>query len=86
MTEKIEAGSLTSDHVGATVSVTWVNGKITSTVTDVLMSFTNVGSFVTLHFKSTKWQQGVFLGAPTDDGLRVGFRTTVTIGEKEADQ
>ncbi|KTS90690.1 hypothetical protein NS183_07865 [Microbacterium testaceum] len=86
MTENIvEAGSLTSDHIGATVSVTWKDGKITSTVTDRLTQFTNEGSLVTLHFKNTPFRASLsLLSTPPESGLRVGFRTPVTIEEVSA--
>lgn len=84
MTTEIEAGSLTSDHVGSVLSVTWKTGKITSTVTDRLKSFVNEGSFVTLRFKDTQWRPFSLVGTAQDEGLRVGFRAIVQIEEVSA--
>ncbi|MDF2046204.1 hypothetical protein P2P98_08540 [Microbacterium sp. Kw_RZR3] len=80
----VEAGRLTSDHIGVTVSVTWAEGNVTSTVTDQLQKFVNEGSFVTLFFKRTQWRPFVIMGEAADKGLRVHFETAVNVEEVPA--
>lgn len=76
--ESVKAGNLTSDHIGRNVSVTWQHDRITSTVTDELVSFTNKGATVVLRFRRTQWRPSLVIGS-YDDGLTVVAATLVTI-------
>lgn len=75
-----DAGSLSSAHIGQTVEVTWQQGKITSTIRDVLESFCNRGANVTLFFKGTQWTPAVVIGTARDTGLTVPCGTQVKVG------
>nr|WP_278101141.1 hypothetical protein [Microbacterium proteolyticum] len=84
MSTTIEAGNLTSEHVGRKVSVTWKKDLITSTVTDKLEQITHRGRSVTLYFERTKWLSSALITGTHDDGLTVNFEDVVTIEEVSA--
>ena len=84
MTTTIEAGSLGSEHIGKTISVTWKRDLITSTVTDELVSVTHKGANVTLRFKRTRWYPTLILGSASDSGLTIAKESPITIEENNA--